>query len=163
MATKYVDGSEVTVERVSGAVHLRVTLRDDCCVLSATLRRVFPLSDPSGYLSLQTREGKEVAVIRNYAAMDTASRQLTDEELDRRYFTPTIDRITSLKQDAGMWKFGVDTQRGPAEFFVRNWRDSAHEISLGRWMIQSVDGVRFEIPNLEALDARSQKLMDQLL
>jgi hypothetical protein len=84
-------------------------------------------------------------------------------ELDRRYFTPRILRIDFLKQDAGMWKFNVETQRGLAEFYVRNWRDSAHETGGGRWQISSVDGQRYEIQSVEALDARSQALLEQLL
>jgi hypothetical protein len=163
VATKYVEGKDVQVERVAGAVHLRVTLRDDRCVMSAMVRRVFPLSDPSKFLSIQDRDGKEVAILRDVENLEPASRELIDAELDRRYFTPSIERITALKQDAGMWKFGVETQRGPAEFYVRNWRDNAHELTIGRWIILSVDGVRFEIPNLEAMDARSQRFMDQLL
>ncbi|MFX4470318.1 DUF1854 domain-containing protein, partial [Acinetobacter baumannii] len=81
-----------------------------------------------------------------------------DEELDRRYFTPHVSRIDALKQDAGMWRFDVQTQRGPAQFYVRNWRDNAHETAPGRWQIMSVDGARFEILNLEELDAKSQRL-----
>jgi hypothetical protein len=57
----------------------------------------------------------------------------------------------------------VRTQRGPSEFYVRNWRDSGFEISPNRWQIHSVDGGRYDIPDLGALDARSQKLMLQLL
>ena len=62
-----------------------------------------------------------------------------------------------------MWRFSVQTQRGPAEFFVRNWRDSAVEIATNRWQIMSVDGGRFEIENITRLDAGSLRLMDQLL
>ncbi|HEY0867813.1 MAG TPA: DUF1854 domain-containing protein, partial [Fimbriimonas sp.] len=61
------------------------------------------------------------------------------------------------------WRFKVRTQRGPAEFYVRNWRDSAHEIQPNRWHINSVDGGRFEIRNLESLDVDSRRLMDQIL
>ena len=86
-----------------------------------------------------------------------------DAHLDRRYFTPRILQIESLRQEAGMWRFVVETQRGRSEFFVRNWRDNAHEISPNRWHILSVDGGRYEIPNLEALDAQSRRLMDLLL
>ncbi len=62
-----------------------------------------------------------------------------------------------------MWRFSVSTGRGDAEFYVRNWRDSAHEVSPGRWLIHSVDGGRFEIPDIGTLDAKSQRLLDQLL
>ena len=58
--------------------------------------------------------------------------------------------------------YWVETQRGDAEIYVRNWRDSAYETGAGRWQILSVDGLRFTIPDINALDARSQDLLDQV-
>ncbi len=158
----YVAGDKITVEREPGSAHLRVIL-EDRCVVSAIFKRAFPLSVPEEYLSIQTSSGEEVAILKDLAGVDRASRALIDEELDRRYFTPDIEEIDSLKLEAGMWHFTVQTQRGPSDFFVRNWRDSAQEIATNRWQIQTVDGARFEIKNLEALDDRSRKLLDQLI
>ena len=62
-----------------------------------------------------------------------------------------------------MWKFDVETTRGHSDFFVRNWRDNAHELNSGRWQITSVDGGRYEILNLDDLDEKSQILIEQLL
>lgn len=163
MSTRYVDAEEVLVERVEGAVHLRITLRDDRCVLNGSVKRVFPLSDPDHFLSIIDGESKEVAILKTLDGLDASSHELLAGEIDRRYFTPRILRIVSLKQEAGMWKFVVDTQRGDAEFFVRNWRDSAVELVPGRWLVHSVDGGRFEIAQLTELDDRSQTLMDLLL
>lgn len=159
---RYVDGPAVRVERVPGAMHVRVIL-DDRCVLSAVFKRVFPLSVPGRYLSIQSSDGQEVAILRNLDEVDAASRDLIAQELDRRYFTPAISHIDLLRMEAGMWHFQVRTQRGSADFYVRNWRDSAHEISRGRWQIQTVDGARFEITDLEQLDERSRRLLDQLI
>lgn len=131
--------------------------------MSAVIRRVFPLSNPLTYLSIQDSGGKEIGVLRTVEGLDPETQGIFAEELDRRYFTPRVSRIDTLKQDAGMWRFIVQTQRGPAEFYVRNWRDNAHEITPGRWQILSVDGARFEIERVDSLDAKSQKLLDQLL
>jgi hypothetical protein len=160
---RYVDAAQVRATRPSGAAHLRVELVDDQVILHARVKRAFPLSKPREFLSLQTSDNKEVAVLRSMDGLDPETTKLFEAELDRRYFTPVIQRINVLRQEAGMWRFVVETQRGTAEFYVRNWRDNAHEIKLGRWQINSVDGGRFEIENLEALDKQSQSLMDQLL
>jgi len=160
---RYVEGSQVTATRIPGSVALRIEIADDRCIPNARVRRAFPLSTPQDYLSLQGGDGKEVAVLRNLAGLAPETRELLNEELDRRYFTPRIERILILKAEAGMWRFQVETQRGAAEFFVRNWRDSAVEISRNRWQIQSVDGVRFEILDITALDPVSLRLLDQLL
>jgi hypothetical protein len=160
---RYVEGRQLRVTRPLGGVHLRIEIENDRCIPNARVRRAFPLSSPASYLSLQGADGKEIAILRNLEEVAPEFRGLIDEELDRRYFTPQIERIESLKAEAGMWRFNVATQRGPAEFFVRNWRDSAVEIARGRWQIMSVDGGRFEILDLESLDPYSLRLLDQLL
>lgn len=160
---RYVEGSQLTATRVPGSVALRLEIADDRCIPNARVRRAFPLSTPADYLSLQGADGKEIAMLRNLGGLSPETQRLLHEELDRRYFTPRIDRIEVLKAEAGMWRFKVDTQRGPAEFFVRNWRDSAVEITRNRWQIMSVDGGRFEILDITALDPVSLRLLDQLL
>ena len=160
---RYVEANEVRAWLPEGSAHLRSELVGDQTILSARIRRAFPSSKPGEYLSIQTDDNKEVAMLRSVEGLEPESRRLIDSEIDRRYFTPTIDQIFTLRMEAGMWKFVVSTQRGEAEFYVRNWRDNAFEIGPGRWLIHSVDGGRFEIMNLEGLDSRSRTLMDQLL
>lgn len=163
MSVRYVVPTEVRVIPVPGAVHPRVELEGDRCVRAAQFKLVFPLSMSDRYVSIQDPSDHEVAILESLEGMEKAQRDIIEQELDRRYFTPSISRIDDLRQDAGMWRFSVQTQRGPAEFFVRNWRDSAHEAVGGRWQIHSVDGLRFEIRNVDELDARSQNLLEQLL
>jgi len=157
------NGNQLRAWRPAGATHLRIEILDDRVILSARIRRLFPLSHPDKHLSLQDREGKEHAVIASFEGMDSESKRLIVEDLDRRYFTPMIDRLDAVEQERGMWRFAGNTQRGPVEFYVRNWRDSSHELSPNRWQILSVEGQRYEIENLEALDDRSQRLLEQLL
>jgi hypothetical protein len=160
---RYFDPADLSASRPEGAVWPRVAIADESVILAAQIKRVFPLSNPSEYISVQDGAGKEVGILRRLEGLDPDSHRIFAEELDRRYFTPKIEAIEYLKMEAGMWHFKVRTQRGPTEFYVRNWRDSAFEIAANRWQIHSVDGGRFDIPNLEALDAQSRKLMLQLL
>ena len=158
----YLTADQVRVYPVAGAVHPRVEIVDDRCVLAAQFKRAFPLSHPDKFIAIQDQSEHEVGILESLEGMAAAEREVVLNELDRRYFTPTVQKIDELRQDAGMWKFVVQTQRGPAEFYVRNWRDSAHEASPGRWQIHSVDGLRFEIRQVEELDERSQNLLEQL-
>jgi len=160
---RYFEGTEIRATQPDGMAHPRVEIVGDRVILQARIKRAFPLSKLTSYLSIQDGAGKEVGVLRELAGLDEASQAIFQEQLDRRYFTPQIERISLLKQEAGMWRFSVITQRGVAEFYVRNWRDSAVEIAPNRWQIMSVDGGRFEIPNLEAMDDESRRFMDQLL
>jgi hypothetical protein len=47
-------------------------------------------------------------------------------------------------------------------FYVRNWRDNVHELSPVRYLIVAVDGSRYEIRDLNALDGRSRAWLDRL-
>ena len=160
---RYLEPNEVRAFKLEGAAHLRVEIVGEQTIIAARIKRSFPMSKPIEYLSIQTGDNKEVGILRTLDGLDPDSRALIEQELDRRYFTPQIRCIDGLKLEAGMWKFSVQTQRGPTDFYVRNWRDNAHELTVGRWQIQSVDGARFEIIDLEALDRTSRKFMDQLL
>ena len=160
---RYLNANEIKATRPVGAIHPRIEIAGEFVILSAIIKRAFPLSNPDTYISIQESKGKEVGVLRTVSGLDSESARIFSEELDRRYFTPQIDQIDSLRSEAGMWRFNVRTQRGAAEFYVRNWRDNAHEITPGRWQIMSVDGARFEILKTDELDPKSQRLLDQLL
>lgn len=160
---RYLDPAQVRAWLPPAASHPRVEILGERTILAALVKRSFPLSEPDRFLSIQESNGTEVGVLKTTNGLESETARIFSEQLDRRYFTPRILHIDSLRQEAGMWRFSVQTQRGATEFFVRNWRDSANEIAPGRWQIHSVDGGRFEIENLEAMDATSRRLMDQLL
>lgn len=159
---RYLDGSKVKVEALPNSPMLRITVEDEFTILSGTVRRVFPLSRPDRHFSFQDAAGKEMGVLNRLDELDPESRRIAEEHLDRRYFTPRIEKIDNLKLDGGMWLFEVQTQRGPAQFYVRNWRDNSHEVRANRWHIQTVDGQRYEIPDVTKLDAKSTALMQKL-
>jgi hypothetical protein len=159
----YLDPKRVRFWKASaGAASLRCEIEEERCILSARLRRAFPVSARNQHISIGDASGKEIGILPDLEGLDQDSKRLVVEDLERRYYTPHITAIHSLRQEGGIWTFEVSTQRGPIEFHVRNWRDSSHEIAPGRWQIHSVDGVRYEIPNLEALDARSKILLEQV-
>jgi hypothetical protein len=90
------------------------------------------------------------------------SYRVLQEELERRYFIPIIQRIYSLTEEYGQMRWDVETDRGRRVFYVRNWRDNVHELSPVRYLIVAVDGSRYEIRDLNALDGRSRAWLDRL-
>lgn len=159
----YVEGSQVKASAAPGSSHLRLEIDGHFCIVSARIKRIFPLTDPTGYFSLQTEDDEEAAILRGLSGADEETRRLIEAEFDRRYFSPKITRIKAVKSVPGMWSFDVETNRGDLTFYVRNWRENSHEIETGRWHITSVDGQRFEIEDIDQLDKRSQTLIEQLL
>ncbi|MFY9233607.1 MAG: DUF1854 domain-containing protein [Fimbriimonadaceae bacterium] len=161
-STRYIGGEWVRFWRPEASSHLRAEIEGERSLPVAIVRRAFPQSDPGQYLSIQGADGIEIGILKSIDELDPASREAVLLELDRRYYTPKILAVNVLRQDAGMWLFEVETQRGRSEFYVRNWRDSAHETGPGRLQITSVDGQRFEIEDYAKLDEKSQALLEQL-
>jgi hypothetical protein len=159
---KYVSGNQIKLSRREDSLFLDCLIGEDL-VSNIHLVRAFPLSKPFEMISIRDAENKEFGIIESIEGLESESKKLAEDELDRRYFTPAITKINTLKNEASMWRFDVETTRGHSDFFVRNWRDNAHELTSGRWQITSVDGGRYEILNLDELDERSQILIEQLL
>lgn len=161
IALRYLSPNEVHLSMPPSAVHPRMELdtetHDDVKLVA-----VFPLTRREEYISVIDSEGKEIGILPSLEDMDAASKEIVREQLNRRYFSPEIETIHSLKLEAGMWLFDVTTQRGRMEFYVRGWRDSAHEVTRGHWQISSVDGQRFDILDYEELDERSKTLLDKV-
>jgi hypothetical protein len=124
--------------------------------------RLFPLSDPEGYILLLDHEEKEVTLIRNMKELDPASRQALRQELETAYIVPEVLCIESIEEEFGVLHFVAVTDRGPHRFDVRG-RGEIQFVRPGYYIIRDIDGNRFEIPNLFALDARSLALLDPYL
>ena len=160
---RFLDPSKVRVRLPADNAGAVVQVEGEDAVPNVQFRKLLPLSDPGTYVAIQDADKKEVGILKTLDGMDAESKGVVERMLDRQYFTPKVLTIKSLKPEGGMWHFIVETSRGPADYYVRNWRDSAHEISANRWLVHSVDGQRFEIPRVDDLDANSQNLMDQVL
>lgn len=140
----------------------KAEVRERYCVLEVHLRRLLPLTDPYQYISVRDGQDAEIGIIRNINDLDPHSQAILEVELDRIYFTPKIQKILSLTQEASLWKWYVETQRGAVDFYLRGIRDSIHEVAPNRWHIYSVNGQRYEIQDYQELDTRSQVLFDNL-
>jgi hypothetical protein len=158
----FLDPNKIKATVPEGGSQPRLEIEGQQSILNARIRRIFPLSEPESYYSVQDGEGHEVGLLESLEGLEPATRQVFDAEIDRRYFMPVIEKILFMKLDGGLWKFVVVTQRGENEFYVRNWRDSAHEIALNQWQIQAVDGQRYMILDLEKLDEKSQRFLDDV-
>lgn len=142
---------------------LRVTLADEFSVLDARLVRVFPISDPSRYLSLRDGKGTEIGVLSDPARLPAAARRLVEAAVDRRYFLPVIARILSARDRFGTTRWKVETDHGPKSFITRNLREDVVNPAVGRYLLKDVDGNRYDVPDVDRLDAASQGLLQARL
>jgi hypothetical protein len=137
---------------------LRLTM-EDRSYRAARVYRAFPVSDPTHYYGLTDGSGKDVGMVVDPSTLDAESRQAAETELEQRYFVPVVRTVLDIRDDYGATVFEVDTDRGRKRYVVRSMRDNMVELSNRRLLITDVDGNRFEISDLYALDSRSQNVL----
>ena len=132
-----------------------------------SVRRALPLGMPNEYLSLADAEGKEIAILRDLTSLDSSQRKLVEEELNRRYYSPAILDVKSVKDQLGYVYFeltvkgtGAPTARMCA---VKDVNKNIRMLNDDDVIMFDVDGNRYRIPSLKALSAKSRKRLEPYL
>lgn len=126
----------------------------------ARVARCFPWSLPSDYISIRTKEGKEVALLRTLDELDPASRQVVEDELHSRIFNPRIQRVVDFKEEFGVSSVTAQTDRGVVTFQIRT-RDDVRVLSNVRALFRDADGNTYELHDLNELDPASRRRFHQ--
>lgn len=127
------------------------------------LHRCFPNELTEEYISVLDRDNNEIGVIRNITDFPEDVQALLRKELVRKYHVTAIKEIRSVNEKYGYSYWKVKDAAGDREFTVRDTYRSITKISADRISVTDVDGNRFEIPSLEALDRKSRKKIDMFL
>jgi hypothetical protein len=125
--------------------------------------RAAPLSHPTRYITFLNVKGRELCTVDRLEDLSPPQQQLVEEELAKYYLGNTIQRIHELESEFGIAYWDVETSRGRRDFVVQDVQSSITWLSPTRVLIVDVDGNRFEIADLRALDARSQSLVEMTL
>jgi hypothetical protein len=157
---QYLDPKKVKLFRAGDA--LRVTIEGDRSCLRVVPVRAFPLSLRDRYVRLQDVGGNELGMIRDPRELDRDSRKLLEAELRRRYFTPTILQIHSLREKMGIVEWKVKTDRGTTIFMTKSVHSSLTESGAG-YVVTDVEGSRYEIRSVADLDPHSAAILGRWL
>ena len=142
---------------------LRLTIQDDRSYLRVKIVRAAPLSHPNRYICILDAKDEEICMIDDPKLLASEMADIVKEELDRRYLTSTIERVTSVRNEFGTSYWDVLTNRGEREFVVQNASENAQWLGDHRLLLVDVDGNRFEIPDLNALDKKSLRYVELVL
>lgn len=159
---RYLEPAEARFSETPGGF-VRLAIGEHETYPRVALYRAFPFTYQDRYISVRDMEGKEIGMIKELRAFDEATVKLIERELERRYFTPIIRRIESIKEEFGYAYWTVETDAGPRRFTVREMQYNVLLLSPEHVLIIDVDGNRYEIPNYERLDAKSRKYIENLL
>lgn len=124
--------------------------------------RAFPISDPEHAIALCDPDGREILYLESLENLSSQSRQLLKEELAQREFVPAIARIVSVSSDAAPCDWDVETDRGPTRFTLSN-EDDVRLLGPHRALIADSQGLRYQIPDIRALDAASRRSLERFL
>ncbi|OPZ88255.1 MAG: hypothetical protein BWY76_00042 [bacterium ADurb.Bin429] len=139
---------------------LEVCLDDDSWQESSLLR-MFPLSEEYGWLAVLNADGKELGVLRDLHGLAHDSLAAVREELRRRYLVPRITAILAVRDRADVTEWRVETDRGPATFQVRHLSENLKQPLPGHLSLTDVEGNRYDIPDLAALDDDSRRRLEE--
>ena len=161
----FLDPDKVRFEREAFG---RLSLRLDGEVYDhLRIYRSFPLSRPNEYIAVRVGdselEQKEIGQIRDINALAAGDRTLILEEIQKRYFIHTVSKIISIREDMGYFYWAVETDKGTQEFPVPIRTKYVSRIGPRGRLISDVDGNRYSIPDLEAMDSRSRSVFERYI
>ena len=142
---------------------LNLELAGDQTYSRVRVKRAFPLTRDDCFIVVQDRKGKEIGSLARLDALDRDSRQAVEDELERAYFTPRIQRIAKVTVANRVPRWEVETDRGPRAFEIYSSRRDVRLLGDGRVLVQDADGNRYEIPDYRRLDPASQALVEEML
>ena len=128
------------------------------------LHRAFPHELLWPYISVLGDNNKEIGLIYDIADFDEETTSLLKTELERKYYSPVVTAIHSLKERYGFsyWKVTVSdgrtlnfTMQDTFRNIVRTGEDGA--------ILLDVDGNRFVLESITALDRKSYRRIELYL
>ena len=125
--------------------------------------RAFPLSAADRFISLRDLDGNEIGILESLADLVSAQAALLRAELERRYFTPVIQGVRSLKEEFGYSYWLVDTDAGQRRFTVQSGKNNVTVVDERRLLIVDVDGNRFTVPDYTRLERGVLRTLETLL
>lgn len=142
---------------------LRLTIDGDRSYPTVKPAWASPLSHPRNYLSLLDGKGKEIIMVEDPEELTPESLAAVNLELHRRYLTATVTAVTYGRVEFGATYWAVETDRGPRDLVTQNLQENAIWLSDRHILLLDVDGNRFEIPDINSLDDRSQGYIQSIL
>jgi hypothetical protein len=122
--------------------------------------RAFPVSAPRGPVAIVDANGGELAWIAALAEVADPLRSLVERELAEREFLPVIERIAAVS-DGEPAEWTVATDRGLHRFKVGHVDDVVRQAD-GVAFVTDTHGIRYLIPDIDALDGTSRRLLEKM-
>ena len=132
------------------------------------LRRIMPIEQPLHYISVADQDNKEIGILKAVTDLPEAQREVVARELDSRYYSPQVLDVISVKDKLGyvymemrlMNKQGKEYNKSCA---IKDVSRNIRMLSNSSVIIFDVDGNRYVVPDLGALNKQSLRRLDAYL
>lgn len=125
--------------------------------------RMFPFETPDEFISVLDKDGKEYGIIRNISEFTGEDADIIRDALAKKYLCPEITKILSLKEQLGYSYWEVETDMGKMSFSMHDTYRNIARVSDTRLVLTDVDGNRFSIKDVLALDRKSYRRIELYL
>ena len=160
--SRYLTAQQIRVERSEGGF-LSLKIGKDEDYPKIHLYWCFPFSQHGDFVSVRDHEDKEIGIIEALEDFPPDTLHLLLDELNSRYFTPSILRIHSLKEEFGYTYWDVDTSAGRCRFTVQLGRNAVLTLEGRKLLIHDVDGNRFELEDFQKVETKHMRIIEDLL
>ena len=128
------------------------------------LHRDFPHELLWEYISVVGEENKEIGIIYSLEDFEADTIELLKKEIERKYYSPEITVIHSVKERYGFsyWKVTVADGRD-LNFTMQDTFRNIIRIGDDRAMLVDVNGNRYSIPDVSNLDRKSYRKIELYL
>jgi len=139
-----------------------------CDYKHVVLRRIMPIDQPFNYISVADQENKEIGIIKAVEDLSASQREIVEQELDSRYYSPVVLEIPSVKDKLGYVYMEMRLQNKQGKEYnkscaVKDVSRNIRMLSSNSVIIFDVDGNRYVVPNLGALNKQSLRRLDSYL
>jgi hypothetical protein len=144
--------------RADGQLHART----DGESRAVWVRRCFPWTAPSRFVSLRDAEEAEVALVRDLDELEPESRRALEGALVEAGFVLEVDGVLAVEDEIEIRTFHVRTRQGPRRF--QTLRDEwPRPLPGGGILLRDVAGDLYVVRDPDALDRRSRERLWALL
>lgn len=128
------------------------------------LHRAFPHELEFQYISVLNEDKKEVGIIYDISDFDEAAQALLRTEIAKKYYSPVIKEIKSVKERYGFsyWKVSLEDGRELSFTMQDTFKNIIHtgEDSI---VLVDVDSNRFTVRSISALSSKSYRKIELYL
>ncbi|MDE6579121.1 MAG: DUF1854 domain-containing protein [Ruminiclostridium sp.] len=130
-----------------------------------SLTRLQPFYCLDTYISVAFRNNEEewieIGVIKDLKEMSDEQRKLCEDYLDFRYYIPIITKIYSIRDNRRGYLFvDAETTAGRKKIAVNDWWTNFRLNTSGILTVTDSDGNKYQVPDLNKLDGKSNKKLE---